>query len=82
MQPRNKPLKTESLKEERYSSRVVETETVYVDDIDNTEDDFIDSVDSDSKSIYSEYTNYGRGRYQLSGNGVGTDMDDPSSGMS
>lgn len=80
LQPRNQPLTTETLKEERYSSRVVETETVYVDDIDNVDNDLIDSVDSDSKSTYSEYSNYGR--YHLSGKSVGTDMDDPSSGMS
>lgn len=76
LQSRNQPLKTETLKEERYSSRVVETETVYVDDIDNVDADIIDRVDSDSKSFY------GHGRYQLTGNGVGTDLDDPSSGMS
>lgn len=79
LQPRNQPLKSEVLKEERYSSRVVETETVLVghnEDIEDIEESVI------SEGTPTEYSGYGRGRYQLTNAGIGTDMDDPSSGMS
>lgn len=68
------PVVTGDTEEQRYSSRVVNTEPMFVNDVDNIEySDY-----SVEESTFSGTTNFNLGKW----NEVGTDNDDPSSGMS
>lgn len=71
---KTKPVVTGDTEEQRYSSRVVNTEPMFVNDVDNI--DYSDySVD---ESSFSGSTSIKLGKWTE----VGTDKDDPSSGMS
>lgn len=71
---KTKPVVTGDTEEQRYSSRVVNTEPMFVNDVDNIENSDY-SVD---ESTFSGSTSFNIGKWTE----VGTDKDDPSSGMS
>lgn len=95
VQPRGQPVKSGDADDKHYSSRVVNTEPVFVDSEDILDEEIVDhhhvedfsplredpSRDEPKKS-YDYHAINRHGRYQLSGATLGTDMDDPSSGMS
>lgn len=70
------PVVSEDTEEQRYSSRVVNTEPLFVQNVDNIEyvdSSLIDEVDVKEKNV-SKFENKQRSF-------IGTDGDDPSSGM-
>lgn len=71
---KTKPVVTGDSEEQRYSSRVVNTEPMFVKNVDN-----IDYVDYSVRDVsYSESTNYNTSKWSE----TAEDKDDPSSGMS
>lgn len=81
---KTQPVVSKDSEEQRYSSRVVNTEPMFVKNVDNTEyanknyvDDLQDFTSNVNEAILS---NFSKSRYQNPR--TGTDNDDPSSGMS
>lgn len=70
---KTKPLVTGDTEEQRYSSRVVNTEPMFVKDIDNMYSDYSVNEDTMSRSTEFNLSHWPEG---------GNDKDDPSSGMS
>lgn len=70
---KTQPVVTGDSEEQRYSSRVVNTEPMFVKNVDNI--DYVEDVEfsDDKEQNVSKKWNYGK---------IGNDNDDPSSGMS
>lgn len=82
---KTQPLVTGDSEEQRYSSRVVNTEPMFVKHVDNTEIDFIDDNMHDQNSINKNNKGSSNSKLMNKNNkspDEGTDNDDPSSGMS
>ncbi|KRT83914.1 Anaphase-promoting complex subunit 3 protein [Oryctes borbonicus] len=78
---KTRPVVTGDSEEQRYSSRVVNTEPMFVKHVDNTDIDFMDDIDDNRDSSLKDFND----SQVVSGNQKsrkGTDNDDPSSGMS
>ena len=75
---KTRPVVTGDSEEQRYSSRVVNTEPMFVKNVDN-----IDYVDNDAEKVdFPDSTDQNVSHKWNHGKIIGTDNDDPSSGMS
>lgn len=73
---KTEPVVTGDTEEQRYSSRVVNTEPLFVKNVDNI--DYVDSTFNEVELKEQNVSKYESKRKNL----VGSDSDDPSSGMS
>lgn len=79
---KTQPVVTGDSEEQRYSSRVVNTEPMFVKHVDNTIIDFIDDVHEENTSQEAEIPATEDFKYKTEFPHEATDSDDPSSGMS